>query len=161
MAEMAPQERLLPFLLDRLVDEGDGRERAFTVKHYHRAILRDLVWLLNSPTKVERDNLEEFPEVAKSVLNYGMPDMAGSTQSSTTPEMMEKMVKTAIHLFEPRIVRNTLQVRGISSAQGVGNTLALEIRGQVWAQPLPESLYMKTAVDLETGACQLQDQLHT
>src|SRR6266581_4195637 len=146
MAEMAPQERLLPFLLDRLVDEGDGRERAFTVKHYHRAILRDLVWLLNSPTKAERDNLEEFPEVAKSVLNYGMPDMAGSTQSSTTPDMMEKMVKTAIHLFEPRIVRNTL---------------VLEIRGQVWAQPLPESLYMKTAVDLETGACQLQDQLHT
>jgi hypothetical protein len=30
----------------------------------------------------------------------------------------------------------------------------------VWAQPMPESLYVKTEVDLETGMCMLQDQLH-
>jgi len=166
MAEMAPQERLLPFLLDRLVDEDpqsrvESRERrVISFKQFHKAILRDLTWLLNSASKAERDELEEFPEVAKSVLNYGMPDIAGSTESSMTPEMVERMVKTAVFQFEPRIVRNTFQVRGISAAKAIGNMLALEIRGQVWAQPLPESLYVKTEVDLETGMCQLQDQLH-
>ena len=166
MAEMAPQERLLPFLLDRLVDEDpqsrvESRERrVISFKQFHKAILRDLTWLLNSASKAERDELDEFPEVAKSVLNYGMPDIAGSTESSMTPEMVERMVKTAVFVFEPRIVRNTFQVRGISAAKAIGNMLALEIRGQVWAQPLPESLYVKTEVDLETGMCQLQDQLH-
>jgi type VI secretion system protein ImpF len=166
MAEMTPQERLLPFLLDRLVDEDsqsrvESRERrVISFKQFHKAILRDLQWLLNSPTKATVDDIDEFPEVAKSVLNYGMPDIAGSTESSMTPEIVEKMVRTAIHLFEPRVIRNSLHVRGISAAKAIGNMLALEIRGQVWAQPMPESLYVKTEVDLETGMCNLQDQLH-
>jgi type VI secretion system protein ImpF len=166
MAEMTPQERLLPFLLDRLVDEDpqnklESRERrVISFKQFHKAILRDLQWLLNSPTKAAVDEIDEFPEVAKSVLNYGMPDIAGSTESSMTPEMVEKMVRTAVHTFEPRVLRNSLHVRGISAAKAVGNMLALEIRGQVWAQPMPESLYVKTEVDLETGMCKLQDQLH-
>ncbi len=166
MAELTPQERLLPFLLDRLVDEDpqskvESRERrVISFKQFHKAILRDLQWLLNSATKAERDELEEFPEVMKSVLNYGMPDIAGSTESSMTPEMVERMVKTAIFQFEPRVIRNSLHVRGVSAAKAIGNMLALEIRGQVWAQPMPESLYVKTSVDLETGMCNLQDQLH-
>jgi type VI secretion system protein ImpF len=166
MAEMAPQERLLPFLLDRLVDEEpqnrlESRERrVISFKQFHKAILRDLQWLLNSPTKTSVDDIDEFPEVAKSVLNYGMPDIAGTTESSMTPDMVEKMVKTAVFTFEPRVLRNSLHVRGISAAKAVGNMVALEIRGQVWAQPMPESLYVKTEVDLETGTCKLQDQLH-
>ena len=166
MAEMAPQERLLPFLLDRLVDEEprskvESRERrVISFKQFHKAILRDLQWLLNSATKAQRDEIDEFPEVAKSVLNYGMPDIAGSTESSMTPEMVERMVKTAIFQYEPRVIRNSLHVRGVSAAKAVGNMLSLEIRGQVWAQPMPESLYVKTEVDLETGMCQLKDQLH-
>lgn len=166
MADLAPQERLLPFLLDRLSDEDpqtrvESRERrAISFRAFHKAILRDLQWLLNTATKAERSNLDEFPEVEKSVINFGMPDIAGSTESSMTPQQVERMVKQAIIQFEPRIIKNTLQVRAVESARAIGNVLAVEIRGQVWAQPMPESLYVKTEVDLETGMCNLQDQLH-
>src|SRR5207244_11918181 len=112
---------------------------------------RDLQWLLNSATKAERDEIDEFPEVAKSVLNYGMPDIAGSTESSMTPEMVERMVKTAIFQYEPRVIRNSLHVRGVSAAKAVGNMLSLEIRGQVWAQPMPESLYVKRSEERRVG----------
>jgi type VI secretion system protein ImpF len=166
MADLAPQERLLPFLLDRLTDEDpqtrvEGRERrAISFRAFHKAILRDLQWLLNTASKAEKDNLQEFPEVAKSVVNFGMPDIAGNTESSMTAQQVERMVRQAIIQFEPRIIKNSLQVRAIESSKVVGNVLAIEIRGQVWAQPMPESLYVKTEVDLETGMCNLQDQLH-
>ena len=103
----------------------------------------------------------DFKRVAEEInrkLESG--ELAGSTESSMTPEMVERMVKTAIFQYEPRVIRNSLHVRGVSAAKAVGNMLSLEIRGQVWAQPMPESLYVKTEVDLETGMCQLKDQLH-
>jgi hypothetical protein len=34
----------------------------------------------------------------------------------------------------------------------------LEIKGQIWASPMPDSLYVKTEIDLESGSCHLQDK---
>jgi type VI secretion system protein ImpF len=166
MADLTPQERLLPFLLDRLTDDEphskvESRERrVMSMRQFHRAVLRDLTWLLNASAKAPIEELDLFPEVARSVLNYGMPDIAGTTESMVTPQTVERMVRNAILLFEPRIMRNTLSVRAVESHKPVGNVLAIEIRAQVFAQPLPESLFVKTDVDLETGMCQVQDQLH-
>jgi type VI secretion system protein ImpF len=76
-------------------------------------------------------------------------------------EQIERMVKGAILQFESRIIRSSLHVKAIEAARAVGNVLSVEIRADVWATPMPESLYVKTQVDLETGQCSLQDQLHT
>ena len=166
MADLAPQERLLPFLLDRLTDEDpatrlESREkRVVSFRQFHKAILRDLTWLLNTASKASISELNEFPEVMKSVLNYGMPDLTGMTESNTNPDTIERIVKNAILQYEPRITRNALQVRAVDSNKNVNNVLAVEIRGEVWAQPMPESLYVKTELDLETGMCNLSDQLH-
>ena len=35
----------------------------------------------------------------------------------------------------------------------VPNTVALEIRGELWATLHPEELYIKTEIDLDTGVC--------
>jgi type VI secretion system protein ImpF len=166
MADLAPHERLLPFLLDRLTDDDpatrmESREkRMVSFRQFHKAILRDLTWLLNTPCKTERDELDQFPEVARSVLNFGVPDLTGMTQSDITPQLIERRLRQAIQQYEPRIPRDSLNVRVIQNAGVPGNTLSVEIRGLVWAQPLPESLFVKTDVDLETGLCNLQDQLH-
>jgi type VI secretion system protein ImpF len=166
MADLAPHERLLPFLLDRLTDEDpatrmESREkRMVSFRQFHRAILRDLTWLLNTPCKTERDHMDEFPEVARSVVNFGMPDNTGLTQSSITPLTVERLIRQAIIEFEPRILKETLVVSVIRNENSPGNTLGVEIHGQVFAQPLPETLFIKTDVDLETGSCNLQDQLH-
>ena len=34
--------------------------------------------------------------------------------------------------------------------------VALEIRGRLWARPAPESLYIRTELDLESGSCTLE-----
>src|SRR5947207_1955673 len=113
MADLAPNERLLPFLLDRLTDDDPATRREVREKRmvshrqFHKAILRDLAWLLNTPSKTDRDNLGEFPEAAKSVLNFGMPDLTGMTQSDVTPQFIERLIRDAIIRYEPRIPRNT------------------------------------------------------
>jgi type VI secretion system protein ImpF len=37
------------------------------------------------------------------------------------------------------------------------NVIDIEIRGELWANPMPEQLYVKTNIDLETGMCTLGD----
>ena len=166
MADLVPQERLLPFLLDRLTDEDpatrmESREkRSMSMRQFQKALLRDLDWLLNTPCKTEHDHLEEFPEVARSVLNFGMPEFAGLTHSDVTPQQVEKAIRQAVVQFEPRIVKDALAIRVVINRQTAGNLLEVEIRGQVWAQPVPEQFFVKTEVDLESGMVKLTDQLH-
>ena len=57
------------------------------------------------------------------------------------------------HLFEPRILRNSLSVKAIMER----NAVDFEIQGEIWANPIPEQLFIKTKIDLETGQCAFGD----
>ena len=166
MAELTPVDRIQPSLLDRLIDESphekqEGRgKRVMSSREYRKAVLRDLQWLLNANAHPPEDGLEDFPEAARSVINFGMPELAGRTSSALGAEVLERMVRAAIRNYEPRILANSLAVRGVESedVSGGGNVIAMEIRGDLWASPLPEHLYLKTQLDLETGTCEVHEQ---
>jgi type VI secretion system protein ImpF len=163
MAELTPTERLQPCLLDRLVDEQPDSQvesrdlRVVSLRRYREGVLRDLSWLLNTACPPASDGLADYPEVARSVLNYGIPDLCGQTASGITPEQIEQNVVLAIQFFEPRILRNSLSIQSVVSSESMThNAVFLEIRGELWARPTPEVLYLKTQVDLETGQCELR-----
>ncbi len=166
MAELTPQERLQPSLLDRLADdEPDKRQesreqRVLSLRQLRAGVLRDLGWLLNAGNLLSLEVLEDYPQVARSVLNYGLPDLAGQTASSLELGDLERMLRQIIWDFEPRIIRNTLKVRAtLDETQMSHNTIVFEIRGELWAQPLPEELYLKTEVDLEAGTVAVYDAM--
>jgi type VI secretion system protein ImpF len=165
MAELNPRDRLQPFLLDRLTDDTPGavkesREKGvMSPQQLKVALLRDLAWLLNSPAPTADQGLVDFPNVAASVLNYGVTDLTGQTASGVGAAALERDILRAIQTFEPRLEKRSVSVHMLSEQDGVSpNTLALEIRGQVIANPLPESLYLKTSVDLETGQIEVKDR---
>jgi type VI secretion system protein ImpF len=166
MATLAPQERLQPALLDRLVDDApdhkvEPREaRLITARRLRAAVLRDLAWLFNA-TRSNAIGLEagQAPHAAKSVLNYGLPALSGNTASMLDVVDLETQIRRAIVDFEPRIVPSTLKVRALESAAALDhhNQIQVEIRGQLWAQPVPIEILLRTEVDLESGKVQIQD----
>ena len=158
MPEAVPYERLLPCLLDRLTDEEpqarrEGREhRVIGLRRYVEAVRRDLGWLLNSKARPRGDRIYEFPEVARSVLNYGIPDLCGTTGSAVEPAEFERELRRALQTFEPRLSPGTLMVQAnVAEQQMNANALTFEIVGEVWAMPAPEAFFARTEVDLETG----------
>lgn len=164
MTESTPRERLQPSLLDRLTDEHPEKKqesrdkRVLTVQRLREVVLRDLAWLLNTSSLDATDDLTNYPFVAESVLNYGTPDLTGITASSLVTEQLERMVKKALLRFEPRILSGSVKI----SAQPVTetseqNTVALEIDAQVWGQPLPQQLFLRTEIDLETGDVNIRE----
>jgi type VI secretion system protein ImpF len=67
-------------------------------------------------------------------------------------DLMERALRQAILDFEPRILRNKLRVRATLVEERMShNTLTFEVEGELWAQPLPLQLYLKTEIDLESG----------
>lgn len=159
MAELVHQERLQPSLLDRLTDDEPGKrvesrdQRVLSLQRLREGILRDLTWLFNSGNLADVEDLEELPEVSHSVLNYGVPDLTGRTASGADLNQLERLVRQAVWDFEPRILKKTVKVRAVTAPEGAShNTLAFEIEGEMWAQPLPLHLYLRTEVDLEAGS---------
>lgn len=158
MAELTPQERLQPSLLDRLMDEEPASQqesrnrRVLSIQKLRESVLRDVAWLLNTTNLVEPDLADRYPLVASSVVNFGLPDLAGLTASGVNVGELEDLVKQALWDFEPRILRHTLQVR---AHEGDGemnhNALVFEVEGELWAQPVPLELWLKTEIDLENG----------
>jgi type VI secretion system protein ImpF len=165
MAELTVRERRQPSLLDRLTDDEptvklESRDRRImSPQQLRRSVLRDLAWLMNTSTRFSPEELKEFPLVAASVLNYGIADLCGLTGSSVDAPLVERMVQAAVKRFEPRILPASLSVRASADAEAMSpNALSFEIKGSLWAQPMPERLYVKTEVDLETGQCLVQDR---
>jgi type VI secretion system protein ImpF len=156
VAELTPQERLQPALLDRLTDneplkKNESREqRVLSSQRLRAALLRDLAWLLNTGHLETVQGLEDYPEVRRSVLNYGIPDVAGSTISGADTTAIERAVRQAIVTFEPRIDPQSLRVAVAQGGAG-RNAMVFRIEGALWAKPAPQALYLKTEVDLETG----------
>ena len=155
MAETIARDRLYPSLLDRLIDDDPGKKteprdnRATSTSRLREAVLRDLNWLFNSTQS--SDDLSDFPEVRKSVLNYGLPAVSGRPASSLDLTELARALREALIHFEPRLVPHTVRVYAEPNTEGSHNVISFRMEGQLWAQPIPLEIYMRTDMDLESG----------
>lgn len=164
MAELLLQERLQPSLLDRLTDDDptvrqeSRNKRVMSVTNLREVMLRDLGWLLNATSLGPLLDRADNPLVSQSVLNYGRPDLAGLQIRGHDLDEIEAGLLQAIRDFEPRILAHTLKVHLIlEDTAHLGRMLRFEIEGSLWCQPTPLRLFLKTAIDLETGNVQISN----
>jgi type VI secretion system protein ImpF len=158
MAELTPKERLQPSLLDRLTDNEpdrnvEGREqRVLSPARLRESVRRDLSWLFNSINLAAVQDLENYPQVERSTLNYGIPDLSGKTASTVHAPTLEKVLRQAIWEFEPRLLKKSVRVKVVQNSESYGsNAITILIEAELWAQPLPLRLFLRTDLDLETG----------
>lgn len=158
MAELTPKERLQPSLLDRLSDDEpevsvESRERrVLSPSRLRESVRRDLSWLLNSTHLAASVDLTRHPEVERSTMNYGLPDLSGRTSSTVDIVALEKSIQLAIWEFEPRLLPDSVRVKVLVDEQQMShNAMSFLVEAELWAQPLPLRLFLKTDLDLETG----------
>lgn len=159
------RDRLQPALLDRLTDDAPherteaDEHRAMSKAQLRAALLRDLSWLFNAVQPMPRKVAEQFPQAAESVLNFGLPAMSGELASRLDIDLIERTIKQAIVRFEPRILPDSIEVKALeaSSVLDTHNVIEFEIRGVMWAQPVPLEMLLRTQVDLEAGQVQVRE----
>ena len=153
MAELTTQERLQPSLLDRLADDEPAKaeesreKRVISASRLRDCVARDISWLLNCVNLGIDDELVDYPEVARSVVNFGIPDLTGMAVSGVDAKVLQR-----------RLTSNTLRVIVNADLKRMDRqSLTFNIESEMWAQPIPLNLYLKTEVDLETGKFNVSD----
>jgi type VI secretion system protein ImpF len=155
MAEAFSRDRLYPSLLDRLLDDEPGRatepreNRAASLQKLRDNVLRDLNWLFNAVQTSEA--LGDDDLLAGSVINFGLPPLAGRPASQYDVVELSRLLREVILRFEPRIIPHTLKVRAERQSADSHNVIGFRIEGQLWSQPVPLEIYMRTEIDLESG----------
>lgn len=161
MADLTLAERLQPSLLDRLTDAEprklvESREaRVIDMRRLREILQRDLSWLLNTFDNSAGIDEERFPHAARSTLNYGVREVAGEYATQARAQMVRAAIVRAIERFEPRIRAETLVVEVRAEKAGAQMVMDFDIRAEMWAQPLPMELYLRSAVDLSSGAVRI------
>lgn len=169
-------ERFWPSLLDRLMQEDETAEIAFggashpqddfflTEADLKKRINRDLGYLLNSVALEVVSDLEGFPRVRKSILNYGIPDLAGrfvehlQGYELRAVEFQDRL-RDAVREFEPRLKWETVKVSVRPSSVdhegkiNAGRPVEFEISGEIWASPV-SAVMIDTVMDLQLGRSQ-------
>lgn len=164
MSELVSRERLQPSLLDRLTDDAPEHKRksldqqTLSMQQLRRAVLRDLAWLLNTTNLAATEELDGASLAMKSTINFGIPSFAGLVTSGRRLGSLEAGIAEAIRAFEPRIRPNSLKVR-LRPPQDNQPSAAItfEIQGELWAQPVPQQLFLETMIELETRMAVVTD----
>jgi type VI secretion system protein ImpF len=166
MAEgLTPLDKIQPCLLDRLTDDEPGKreesrnQRIVSLQRYKAGVLRDLDWLFNSighfpDERVGEVTFSDYEEAFHSVINFGIRQLYGRLAPDN--EEIEKQLLDALLTFEPRINRQTLKVE----VKIERNILSIELTGELWVNPLPEKLFIKTELDLESSSCDTKEASH-
>ena len=162
MADRTLTERLQPSILDRLTDDEPKNtsenvgSRVIDIRRLREIIQRDLSWLLNTNNLESQIDAEKYPNVCKSVINYGVPDTTGDFSTLSRAENVREAIRAAIELFEPRILEGSLNVIGRSRDIGRESLIAFDIVADMWAEPVPTELYLRSQFDTTTGHLTLE-----
>lgn len=133
-----------------------AEQRSTAVRRLRDYVCRDLAALLNCGSLDISVDLADFPHVQRSVLNYGMPSLAGRMARSVEAQRIGSTIEAAIANFEPRLsrVRVTPELGDDGSETHV---LAFRIEAQLWGQPAPQHLVLRTSIDVDSGDVSIAD----
>jgi type VI secretion system protein ImpF len=101
-----------------------------------REVSRDLDALLNTVALDATVDMENAPHVRKSILNYGLPDLAIRTIDENGVDEIPDEIRTAIVNYEPRIAADTLHIERDKGLDPVELKIRFVIRGELVCHPL-------------------------
>lgn len=177
---MAVTQRLTPTLFDKLVadleisglrdsanetpDVAQEKFRHYSVPKLERfneaalraTIRRDLAWLLNTTNLESLVDLEPFPQVQESVLNYGLTDLAGRTLNRRAVLARAREIRKAIRLFEPRMRGDSLTVDPVDD-ESQPHSLTFMIQGDISSAAQTMPVKFRTEVEAETTAVNVRE----
>lgn len=133
-----------------------AERRNVSMRRLREYVLRDVATLLNALNLEMNADLARFPRVRSSVLNYGMRSLAGRSAAAVDPIETAAGIEEAIRRFEPRLrkVRVSPETRG----DGIeAHQLSFRIDAELWGQPVPQQLVLRTRIETDTGNVTVND----
>ena len=164
MARVDKKKKLRPSVLDRLFDNEPYNQTERDPGHHQllkqlrNSIRRDLELLLNTRFYISEPP-DEYNELDKSLLNYGLPDLAtvNIIDIEKRKEFARKLEKT-LRYFEPRF--KSVKVSFINNSDNTDRTLRFRIDAVIYADPLPEVVVFDSVLESVTRTMSVKEVSH-
>jgi len=158
------QHALLPSLLDRLIDDEPDRTLeevampAAVIRSIRAGIRRDLENLLN--TRLYREfSLDSYPELKKSVVNYGLPDFSTVQLGSLEEhQRLRTIIEDTIRRFESRL--DAVDIEIVDKTDTEDRTLYMKISAVLMVEPDPIALLFDSRIHTVDRMVRLRELRH-
>ncbi len=101
-----------------------------------REVSRDLDALLNTVSLDATVDMQNAPHVRKSILNFGLADIANRTIDENAVGGIPEEIRTAIVNYEPRIAADTLRIARDETLDPVELKVRFVISGELVCHPV-------------------------
>ena len=128
----------------------------FTEEALRATVRRELAWLLNTTNLGAVVDLAPYPHVQTSVLNYGVPDLAGKAHSRRVVLQRARDIRAAIRTFEPRMDEASLMVEPTEDRERE-NSVTYVIHGDVRSAVRALPVQFRTDVEADTASVVVRD----
>lgn len=154
MPPIRSDQPLVPSVLDRLLDDDPAvttepaRNRSQLLRDLKLSVRRDIESLLNA----RRRNVSippSLPELANSLLTYGIPDFSGT--GPATDEQRDAFCRTLENIIrqgEPRLLRVGVELA--STPDDTDRALRFRIDALLRADPSPEPVVFDSTLEPAT-----------
>jgi type VI secretion system protein ImpF len=116
-----------------------------------REVSADLVDLLNTTNLDAAIDLEGAQEVARSVLNFGFPDLSAWTIDEQRLIEISGEIERVLKTYEPRLAASTLKVGRDPFIDVEALRIKFFIRADLRAEPIDTPVEFVAEVELDTG----------
>ena len=94
-------------------------------------------------------DLADFPEVRRSVVNYGVPPFSGRSSRDFDRDELAREIRAVLGTFEPRLKQGATKVEVTLGDKTSG--VRIEIDAVLITTPTPERMRLRTTINLENG----------
>ena len=151
---MKKKQRNIATIFDRLNEDlNEDALSGLSNQKLKQFVIRDLLNLLNTSSYYYQKDDAIPNEYSQSVINYGISPILGKRVSEIDWSVIENNIESAIKIFEPRIIKESLEVKCVwqTDIKSKYNQMNIEIKGLIKSTPFPERFVLYTHLDIETG----------
>ena len=141
---------------DRELTERSKERRGGTDEETLRKHLNyDMASLMNTVNLDAVVPLDDYPYLAKSIVNFGFGDLSHMSDSDKDAEAIAALIRTTLLTFEPRLIADTLEVRLAKEQDGGNERMTFDITAEMYASPADIPLSFVAEVDDGAGKIQM------
>jgi len=164
MSRVDKKKNLRPSIIDRLIDDElhvqieTEKNRHQQLKALRNSVRRDLENLLNTRYRMVSPPAN-FSELEKSLLNYGLPDLA--TVNITDPDKKMEFTRNLekiLREFEPRF--KSVKVTFMDNKDNIDRTLRFRVNATLYADPAPEIVVFDSILEPVSRSVNVEETLH-
>lgn len=116
-----------------------------------KIVISDVSALLNTVNFDSAQDLSETPEVGKSVLNFGFPDLARLSSDENAVSRVAQELEQALRGFEPRLVRGSINARRDDAVSPDELRVRFLVSAALRMHPVDVPVQFVAEVELDSG----------